>query len=62
VAEGQYSRGALREARYHIALGSAREVLSCLETARAWRYVAQVDEALVGKLDRIIGTLVKLVA
>jgi hypothetical protein len=57
-----YSRGALRAARYHTALGSAREVLACLETARAWGYVAQLDEALVADLNRIVGTLVRLVA
>jgi four helix bundle protein len=62
VGEGQYSRGALRQTRYHTALGSAREVLSCLETARAWGYVGELDEALAGKLNQIIGTLVRLVA
>jgi len=61
VGEGQYSRGRLRQARYHTALGSAREVLSCLETAHAWGYVAGLDEALVAKLHQIVGTLVRLV-
>jgi len=35
TAEGSYSRGRNRHARYHSALGSAREVLACLETAQA---------------------------
>ncbi len=34
LAEGMYSRGKNREARYHNALGSARESLACLEVAR----------------------------
>jgi hypothetical protein len=33
-----------------------------LETARAWGYVGELDEALAGKLNQIIGTLVRLVA
>ena len=33
LGEGMYSRGQNRQARYHSALGSARETLSCLEVA-----------------------------
>ena len=62
VGEGMYSRGKLRTVRYHTALGSAREVLACLETARAFGYVARIDEETADALDRIIGTLVRLVA
>jgi len=62
VAEGMYSRGQLRQARYHTALGSARETLACLETARAWGYIASLDPELVAKLHRIIGTFVHLAA
>ncbi len=70
VAEGMYSRGKNRAASYHTALGSAREVLACpspgtskgrLEVAGALGYVAELDPALVAKLNRIIGTLVRLV-
>jgi hypothetical protein len=57
-----YSRGKNREARYHTALGSAREALSCLEVARALGYLGSVDEALEGQFNRIIGTLVRLVS
>ena len=39
LAEGMYSRGELRTARYHTALGSMRETHSCLEVARAFGYV-----------------------
>ena len=62
VAEGMYSRGRNRNARYHSALGSARETLACLEVAEACGYVGAVDAALCEQLKRIVGTLVKLVA
>ena len=39
VAEGMYSRGGNRNARYHSALGSARETLGCLEVAETCNYV-----------------------
>lgn len=61
TAEGMYSRGRLKTARYHVALGSMREVLACVETAEALGYVGTVDEALTQRADRIIGTLVRLV-
>ena len=59
TAEGMYSRGRNRGARYSTALGSARETLSCLEVARA-SFGVPLDEAVRCDLDRIIGTLVKL--
>jgi four helix bundle protein len=46
VAEGMYSRGGNRSARYHSALGSARETLACLEAAEACGYVAAADATL----------------
>lgn len=61
VAEGSYSRGKSRAARYHTALGSARETLACLEAAHALGYVASLDAAVVAQLNRVIGTLVRLV-
>ncbi|MBK8996592.1 MAG: four helix bundle protein [Myxococcales bacterium] len=61
VAEGMYSRGKNRAVRYHSALGSARETLSCLEVASALGYVRSVEPTLVAKLNRVIGTLVRLV-
>ena len=60
VAEGMYSRGNNRSARYHTALGSARETLACLEAAEACGYIHRVDGALVDRLRRVVGTLVKL--
>ena len=59
TAEGMYSRGQNRQARYHTALGSARETLACLELAQ--RCCALVPPATVrASLNRIFGTLVKL--
>jgi len=59
LAEGMYSRGQNRNARYHSALGSARETLACLEVAAVCRY-APKDAQLHDQLDRVVGTLVKL--
>lgn len=59
LAEGMYSRGRNRNARYHTALGSARETLACLEGAVVCRYVSKEAE-LHDQLDRVVGTLVKL--
>jgi hypothetical protein len=55
-----HGRGRVRAARYQIALGSAREVLACLEVADAFGYVA-LDARLVARMNRIIGTLYRLV-
>ncbi len=61
LGEGTYSRGQNRHARYHNALGSARETLSCLEVAAVFGYVHE-DKQLSDQLDdRVVGTLVRLV-
>jgi four helix bundle protein len=60
LAEGTYSRGGNRVARYHSALGSAREALACVEVATVCGYLPQ-DPRLLDQLDRIVGTLVRLV-
>ena len=61
LCEGTYSRGRNRAARYHNALGSARETLAALEVAEAFGYVPAIDAELRTDFDRIIGTLVRLV-
>jgi four helix bundle protein len=61
LAEGMYSRGKNRAARYHTALGSARETLACLEVARAFGYTIAMNATLQSRFDQIIGTLVRLV-
>ncbi len=60
IAEGTYSRGRKRQVRYHVALGSANEVVACLEVAVADGILASVDPAILDRLDKIIATLVKL--
>ncbi len=59
LGEGMYSRGHNRHARYHTALGSARETLSCLEVAALSSYLEE-DAQLWDQRDCIVGTLVLL--
>ena len=62
VAEGSGSFGGVRTQRYRTALGSARETLACLRTAAAWGYVEQMPPELLARMNRIIGTLVRVAA
>jgi four helix bundle protein len=61
TAEGMYSRGGNKGARYQNALGSMRETLSCIEVGVALGYVANIDAALDDRIHRIIGTLANLI-
>jgi four helix bundle protein len=61
TAEGMNSGGGNRPARYQTAAGSMRETLACVEAGVALGYVQGVDSALVERMRRVIGTLVKLV-
>jgi four helix bundle protein len=57
IAEGASSRGRNRNARYHTAAGSMREVAACIDVANALGYVEQrapVEVALV------VNTLMKV--
>lgn len=60
AAEGSGARGRNRGLRYETALGSAREVRAALHVARAFGYVEVLDDTVMGRLDHIIGTLVKV--
>ncbi|MEQ8887894.1 MAG: four helix bundle protein [Sandaracinaceae bacterium] len=60
IAEGAYSRGRNRHSRYHTALGSANEVVACLEVAVADGILDSIDPDVLDRLIKIIGTLVKL--
>jgi four helix bundle protein len=60
VAEGAYSRGKNRQARYHSALASAREVLACWETAQAFGWVGPLEPEIAALFQQVIGTLVRL--
>ena len=60
ISEGSGSSGGVRTQRYRTALGSARETNACLDVAMALGYVDGIDAALRGKLDHVIGGLVRL--
>ena len=60
VAEGAYSQGLNRKARYFNALGSLREALACVETAVAMGLVAPLDAAILNRWDMVLATLYKL--
>ena len=62
LSEGSYSRGRNRGARYHTAMGSMRETLSCIEVSVALGYVRGVEPTLLGRIDHVLGTLYKLSA
>jgi four helix bundle protein len=61
LAEGSYSRGKNRYARYQSAAASAREALACLETAEALGWVGPIEPELGALFNQVIGTLVRLV-
>ena len=60
VAEGTYSSGKNRPARYYTALGSLREALACFEVAEALGYMPELEPGILDRFDRIIATLVRL--
>ena len=62
LAEGAYSRGKNRQARYQSACASAREALACLETAEALGWITPLDPDVSAVFHRVIGTLVRLAA
>ena len=61
MAEGSYSRGQNRTARYHNALGSLREALACFEVAAALGYLPEIEPQTRRQFDRLLGTLVVLI-
>jgi four helix bundle protein len=60
LAEGSGSFGRVRTVRYRTALGSARETLACLEVADAFGYGKPVAADVLERMNRIIGTLVRV--
>jgi four helix bundle protein len=62
VAEGSGSFGRMRTARYRTALGSARETLACLRVAEAFGYVDAMPETVTRRMNRVVGTLVRVAA
>ena len=58
IAEGSGSSGGIRKARYRTALGSAREVKACLESAEALGYITRIDSPISAGLLHVINVLV----
>ena len=61
VAEGMGNTAGHKKQRYQTALGSAREVMACVDVAKAMRYVGEIDAATLDHMDHVIATLAKLV-
>jgi len=61
VAEGMGSLSGHKRQRYSTALGSAREVLACVQVAQAMRYIDTVDARVLDRMDHVIATLARLV-
>jgi four helix bundle protein len=61
VAEGLGTAGGNRELRFQTALGSAREVLACLDVASAWGYLGHGDSQARTSVNHVVGMLFNLV-
>ena len=62
LAEGSGSIGGIRTNRYRTSLGSARESVSCLQVAERFGYVPPMPPAPGARMNRVIGTLVRVAA
>src|SRR5689334_21009677 len=61
TAEGMANTGGHKRQRYQTALGSAREVMACVDVAKAMRYVVEIDAGIVDRIDHVIAVLTRLV-
>jgi four helix bundle protein len=61
MAEGMGNVAGHKRQRYQTALGSAREVMACVDVAKAMRYIGGVDTATVDRMDHVVATLTRLV-
>jgi four helix bundle protein len=61
TAEGMGNTGGHKRQRYQTALGSAREVMACLDVAKAMGYIGEIAANTLDHIDHIIATLTKLV-
>ena len=61
AVEGWHSLGGNRVARFHTAMGSARETVACLDVAVACGYVGEAEVAEErARLDHIVAVMWKL--
>ena len=61
VAEGMGNTAGHKKQRYQTALGSAREVMACVDVAKAMRYVGEVYAITLDHMNHVIATLARLV-
>ena len=61
TAEGSASTAGHKRQRYQTALGSAREVMACVDVAKAMRYIVDIDADVLDRMDQVIATLTRLV-
>ena len=61
TAEAMGNTAGHKRQRYQSALGSAREVVACVDVAKAMHYVVKVDAVTLDRMDHVIATLMKLV-
>jgi hypothetical protein len=62
VAAGAALRGLTAAPGPRTALGSARETVACLLVAERFGYVEAMPEVLVARMNRVVGTLVRVAA
>ncbi|MDI3285321.1 hypothetical protein QHF83_18595 [Polyangium sp. 15x6] len=58
---GSEVNGLHKRQRYSSALGSAREVLACVQVAQAMRYIQSMDPWVLDRMDHVIAPLTRLV-
>ncbi|MDC0747507.1 hypothetical protein [Polyangium mundeleinium] len=58
---GSEVNGLHKRQRYSTALGSAREVMACVQVAQAMRYIETVHPAVLDRMAHVIATLARLV-
>jgi four helix bundle protein len=61
TAEGSANTAGHKRQRYQTALGSAREVMACVDVARAMRYIGEIDAGVLDRIDHVLATLTRLV-
>ena len=61
IAEGSYAQGRKRHSHYFIAMASAREAWSALQLAEAWGHTPPITPDTTQRIQKIIGTLHKIV-
>jgi len=61
MQEGLYGRGGTRVARFHDAMGSAKETMACLHVCVAAGYLVQAQvEADLVRIDHVVAGLYRL--